>query len=253
MPEHNANISDYDTKISEERKTLLVNKKLLNFIYRDWYKQLLESDQSNNLNKNIVIELGAGPSFVKTVNPNIYTTDILPISSIDFTSDATLLPIKSNSVHKFIMINVFHHIHDSNKFLNELDRCLVNEGKVLMIEPFNTVWGRFIWKYFHHEEFNPKTKEWKVNGADPLYSANGALPWIVFERDKDIFYSKYPNFKIIGIRNHSFITYLLSGGFSHRQLIPSKLIYLFLTLDKIVCKYFKQLGIFATIELRKVI
>lgn len=238
--------------VTEERIPIIKRKKLLYSIYRQWYGELLSSPSTDYIEKKVVVEVGAGPSFIKELMPSVYTTDILPILNIDFTSNGMKLPIKKGVVKKFIMINVFHHIQDSNKFLSELDRCLIKGGKIIMIEPYNTLWGSIIWKYFHHEKFEPKTMEWKVNGDDPLYSANGALPWIVFSRDKELFLKTYSSLFITSIRTHSFLTYILSGGFSYSQLIPDFLINIVTKVDNIICSYFNQLGIFATIEIQKI-
>ena len=49
-------------------------------------------------------------------------------------------------------------------------------------------------KNFHHETFNPEG-DWKIPGTGPMSDANGALPFIVFERDKEKFENK--SFEII--------------------------------------------------------
>ncbi|MCH8033725.1 MAG: class I SAM-dependent methyltransferase [Bacteroidetes bacterium] len=238
-------------KVSEERISVLRDHKLLRTIYKQWYLDILFNNSSDELKENVIIELGSGPSFVKELNHSVYTTDILPIINLDFTSNGMILPIKTGVVKRFIMINVFHHIQDSNKFLRELERCLIIGGEIRMIEPYNTLWGRIVWKYLHHEEFQPKAVEWKVEGNDPLYSANGALPWIVFCRDKKSFLKAFPSLSIISIKKHSFLSYLLSGGFSYSQLIPDFLVKMVTVIDNAISNLVPQLGIFATIEIKK--
>ncbi|MBK8443443.1 MAG: hypothetical protein IPL35_08515 [Sphingobacteriales bacterium] len=56
-----------------------------------------------------------------------------------------------------------------------------------MSEPANTAWGRFFYQNFHHEPFQPEAASWEIPSTGPLSGANGALPWIIFKRDIDLF------------------------------------------------------------------
>jgi len=109
------------------------------------------------------------------------------------------------------MIDTMHHIPDSEQFLHEASRVLMNGGKIVMIEPANSMWGRFIYKNFHHEPFIPEG-DWSISSTGPLSGANGALPWIVFIRDYEIFRNKFPGLKIENMEYLNPFTYLFSGG-----------------------------------------
>jgi SAM-dependent methyltransferase len=130
------------------------------------------------------------------------------------------MPFENDSIDYFLMIDVFHHVPDSRKFLSELDRCLKRNGKVVMIEPANTFWGSFIYRNFHHELFDP-AGGWSLPKEAPLSSANAALPWIVFCRDREIFRKEFLRLKIMELKAHTPLKYLLSGGVSMPQLVPS--------------------------------
>ena len=57
-----------------------------------------------------------------------------------------------------------------------------------------------------------------ING--PLSGANGALPWIIFQRDEQVFTLKFPNLKIKKIQPLMPFVYIFSGGVSLRSLCP---------------------------------
>ncbi|MBT4792169.1 MAG: hypothetical protein HON90_11405, partial [Halobacteriovoraceae bacterium] len=69
---------------------------------------------------------------------------------------------------------------------------------------------------------NLHQKKWSVfeNNND----SNIALAWTVFVRDREIFLEKYPLFEIESIKYNTCITYLLSGGFRLRPLLPTKVL-----------------------------
>ena len=117
------------------------------------------------------------------------------------------------------MIDVFHHISNVEKFFEEAKRCVKPGGQILMIEPWNTRWSKFVFTKLHHENFDPDSN-WQFKSHGPLSSANGALPWIVFERDYEIFKKKYPNWKLDIVKLFMPFSYLLSGGVSIRTLVP---------------------------------
>lgn len=105
---------------------------------------------------------------------------------------ATQMPFDDNSVAAFIMFDVFHHIKHCEQALLEIKRCLKPWGKIIMIEPNNSLWGRFIYKNFYHEHFDAN-RDWGIEVSGRLSDANIALPWIVFIRDKKIFENKLKN------------------------------------------------------------
>jgi hypothetical protein len=149
------------------------------------------------------------------------------------------------------MIDVLHHIADSRAFFTEALRCLKVGGKVIMIEPANTLWSRFIYKNFHHELFDPQGR-WGLEEAGPLSQGNGAIPWIIFCRDRVIFESEFPSLRIMSMRNHTPLRYLLSGGLTLRQLVPSFTYPLVKAVECLLSPLNNWLGMFQTIELKKV-
>ena len=119
-----------------------------------------------------------------------------------------------------------------------------------MIEPANTPWSRFIYKNFHYERFDPQG-DWRLDKGGRLSQANGALPWIVFCRDRDTFELEYPRLKIVSLHNHTPLRHLLSGGFSLRQLIPGGLYPVVKAIEYVLSPADKWLGMFMTVVLEK--
>lgn len=119
-----------------------------------------------------------------------------------------------------------------------------------MIEPANSLWGRWIYQNFHHEPFLPEG-DWTIPLSGPLSGANGALPWIVFQRDRRILEESFPELSVKTIKYHTPFTYLVSGGVSFRQLLPD-ISYSFIKLvDQWSSKITSQLSMFMTIIVEK--
>lgn len=223
-------------------------KPFLKKIYLDWYGSF--KNRSVSLPDGVLLEIGSGGGFLKEVVPNVYTSDILPLPTCDGCFSAEQMPFENESVSAIFMLNVFHHIPDSEKFLNEANRVLKKGGILYMIEPAHTPVSKFIYQHFHHEPFNPKG-DWFVRGGGPLSDSNQALPWIVFKRDVEIFKRKFPHLQINYTKLHTPFRYVLSGGLSKKQLVPDFLYPAILGMEKLGSPLHPFWALFQTIEIEK--
>lgn len=229
-------------------KELILKKKFLRKLYEEWYKVF--TDEISTLPEGKLIELGSGGGFFKDKCPEVICSDILELPSNDMTFSALEMPFKDNELSGIFMIDTFHHIPDAEKFLSEVDRVLKPGGKMIMIEPENSSFGRLIYQNFHHEPFNPKGN-WVIPSSGPLSGANGALPWIVFRRDKKSFEEKFPNLLLTDYKAHTPFRYLLSGGVSFRQLVPNFSFGLIKGFEQFLLFFSKQISMFTTIKVIK--
>lgn len=232
-----------------EHKKIILSKPFLKRLYVDWYKQF-ESEMSSLPNGD-VIELGSGGGFLKDVIPTVISSDILPLSTNDMTFSALDMPFEANSISGLLMVDTFHHIPDAFTFLKEAERVLQKDGKIIMIEPANSAWGRFIFKTFHHEPYDLKGT-WQIPSSGPLSGANIPLPWIVFIRDSELFKKEFPGFEIEEIKYHTAFGYLISGGVSFKSLVPNFSYSFFKKTDQLLARMSKQLSMFMTIKIKKI-
>jgi len=227
------------------RKNILKQKPFLRKIYQEWYECI-----NNQISKNsLTLEIGSGAGFADQIIPNLIKSEVFEVSGVDCIANACQLPFSDSSLDTIIMTDVFHHIPDVSKFLEESERCLRVGGKILMIEPWLTWWSKIVYKNLHHEPFSEYDSNWKLSGSGPLSDANGALPWIIFHRDRMKFEQEHRALKITSIVPMMPFSYLLCGGISTRNLIPAFL-YKFI---RLVESFFpgKYFSMFAFIEIKK--
>jgi SAM-dependent methyltransferase len=227
---------------------IIRSKPFLKNIYVDFYGQF--KDAVENPDTKVLVELGSGGGFIKDIIPNIVTSDILNGVDVDKVFSATQMPFENTSVDAFFMFDVLHHIGEPKGFFAEAQRCLKSRGRIVMIEPANTPWARFIYTKFHHEGFDPKGG-WLLEKAGPLSQANGAIPWIIFVRDRAAFESQFPCLKVVSLRNHTPMRYLISGGLTLRQLLPDFAYPLIKGLEFLLSPANNLLGMFMTIIIEK--
>ncbi len=230
-------------------RELIRRKTFLRRIYDEHYRFFTSELQSAPA--GVTIELGSGGGFIKEVIPEAVTSDVVAVPEVDLVGSALELPFRDNVLRAILMINVFHHLADVQMLLNEATRCLKPGGLLLMVEPANTPFARFIYRHFHHEPFLPEQSSWVLGAGGRLSHANGALPWIVFSRDRPLFETRYPKLAIEKLSSFLPFRYLMSGGVSKPQLAPSFAYPVIHRLEKILTPWFDYLGMFMQVVVRK--
>jgi len=170
--------------------------------------------------RGLALELGSGAGFAKDLIPDLVTSDTIPYEGVDRVVDATAMPFEEGSLRAIFMLNVFHHIPDAAAFLRQAQRCLVPGGRVLIVDQFPGWFSRWIYRYAHHESFHPEARDWKFDSTGPLSGANGALAWMVFERDRAQFEAEFPALRLERYEPHTPLRYWLTGGLKGWSLLP---------------------------------
>jgi SAM-dependent methyltransferase len=230
------------------RRSIILEKPFLRKIYDEWYRLIAAKVPDG---PGAILELGSGAGFFREHVPQAVTSDIFPIQGVDRVIDAADLPFKDGTLKAVVMTNVFHHLPQPRSFLDEAVRCLRTGGRIVLVEPWNTIWSRFIYQRLHHEPFDPHSREWEFESNGPLSDANGALPWIVFRRDATSLANEYPILHVVSIREIMPIRYLLSGGVSLRNLMPGWSFGLWKAAEWCLSPLRRHLGMFAIITLEK--
>ena len=239
-----------DYSLSFLHAGIIHKKLLLRKLYEDFYIELAGSLPEERKGE-LVVELGSGAGFIKEIMPAVITSDILRLPNVDLNFSAINMPFHDSTVSAFLMINTLHHIGNTQIFLKEVNRCLRIGGKLVMIEPANTALSRFGHTHFHYEDFNPLDGWCFEKKKGHLFSANCAIPWIIFCRDKQRFKREYPSLKILKNKVHTPFRYWTSGGFSMRQLVPCWASGLIKLIEILLSPLNRYIGMFMTIELEK--
>ena len=244
-----ANVDIDDPSAVELRRRIIQEKPFLKRIYLEWYEQLAAAVSST---PGSVLELGTGAGFLRDQLSGILTSDVFHHAGIDVVLDGSVLPIADESLGAIVMVDVFHHIPSPRLFFAEAARCVRPGGSIVMIEPWVTPWSRLVYGKFHHEPFETDAVQWEFPSTGPLSGANGALPWIVFERDRKRFEQEFPGWRIHRIEIQMPFRYLVSGGLSMRNLVPGWTFTAWRVLERALQPLMPSLGMFALISLRRI-
>ncbi len=237
-----------DPRLTVIRHSLLQQKKYLKRIYRDWY--ILIRENIGNFN-SAVIELGSGAGFIEEFIPHVVKTDLLLHPFIHLAVDGMQLPFSNARLDALVLLDVFHHLQNVKEFLDEADRTLNIGGRIVMIEPWVSNWSKIAFSIVNHELMDMDAKSWQFKSTGPLSGSNQALPWIVFTRDREKFFSDYPHFRIIKIQTMMPFRYILSGGLSTWISVPECFYPITKRIETLFSKHMDNWGMFALIVLEK--
>jgi len=204
-----------DPRTTLLRHDIVQNKAFLRALYTEWYERICDALDK----KNDILELGSGAGFLQQFLPGLITSEVFETPGVKLIANACNLPLQDQSLDAIVMTDVFHHIPDVGRFLGEAARCVRPGGKLVMIEPWRTAWSEWVYTHLHSEPFSPESG-WEIPNTGPLSGANRALPWIVFQRDRELFEARFRQWHIKNIEPMMAFSYLLSGGVSMRSLMP---------------------------------
>jgi len=239
-------IDDSDT--TRLRRQIIASKPFLRRLYEDWYSAITDAIPEHS---GRILELGSGAGFLKEFVPDVIRSEVFVCPEIDVVADGRQLPFGSGTLRAIVMTDVFHHIPDAESFLAEAARCLSEGGRIIMWEPWVSSWSSIIYRHLHHEPFEPSASSWSFPSSGPLSGANGALPWIIFERDRARLERRHPVLKILKVDRAMPIRYILSGGVSLRSLVPGWSYGAIAALERLATPWIRHLAMFAFIVIEK--
>ena len=213
---HKENRMENEGNILKAREYFFSKKnKNLYFLLKNRYEWI--NKFVNKLDNTI--ELGSGACFLKkfVTNNNIKTSDLSNYEFLDYKKiDATNTNFPDNEFDKVISSNLIHHIAYPIKHFEEVYRILKPNGLYIIQDIHCSIMCQLAVMLTRHEGFD-FTKDITnnnipCNNPDDLWSANIAIPNLVFD-DFGRFNEKL-NFKFQLIyKNYSeFLSFLNSGG-----------------------------------------
>src|SRR5262249_32805393 len=226
------------------RARLDANKNLLFWsrqLYRDQFTDFPDPGALS------ILEIGTGTSPLKQFLSNVVTSDVLNLDYLDLLFDCheidKLDAIEDNSLDVITLTNVLHHLKSPIAFLNRAASKLKSGGKVIATEPFFSVLSTAIFKYLHHEPVDFRISEPELGEVHgPLASANIALPWLIFFQNREWRQRLNDNFDVPGLATRPFtaLSYMVSGGISHRLPIPQFLYRMLFCVDFAISRRFPR-------------
>ncbi len=232
-------------------RRIIQGKAALRRLYLETYQRYADC-LSRCPAEGLAVELGSGGGFVKDVLPEVTTSDVIAYPGVDRVVDGTRMPFADGSVRALFLLNVLHHVPDVSAFLHECERVLRPGGRVRIVDQYPGWIGGFVYRHLHHEPFDMQATDWRFPSKGPLSDANGALAWIVFERDRARFEREHPALRLVAFERHTPLRYWLAGGLKRWSLLPGALFGAATWLDRALVRLSPRCASFLDVELQRV-
>lgn len=217
-----------DPRTTVQRRGKLSVDGYLRRLYQHWYRLIIDALPAV---PGDVLELGSGGGFLAELIPDLRTSDVMALPGVEMQVDARSIPFPDNSLRAIVGTNVLHHVPQIERFLSEAERTLVAGGRLVFVEPWPTPLSRLVYRHLHHEPFD-ETRDWSIPPGGPLTAANGALPWIVLQRDRTRFLREFPSLRVLGRSTLMPVSYLASGGVERQWPLPGWMFGLLRTIER---------------------
>jgi len=137
------------------------------------------------------IEVGAAAGFSKLFikNKNFKISDYSDHSHLDYKNiDAQKTGFPDNEFDFVVASNMIHHLPYPVKFLNEMNRILKKNGKLIIFDAHCSVLLQAILILMRHEGFDFTKNVWDESSPatdeKDLWSGNSAIPYLLFDNNE---------------------------------------------------------------------
>lgn len=243
----------------DDPRTILIHKRiilsnpLLLDVYERWYSGFLPAvSETSHLKSLPILEIGCGASYLERLIPEIIKSDVSANPNATLVANGESLPFVDGGLRAILVMAALHHMHEPLNFLREAERCLAPEGRLVLIEPSSSPLHQFMIRMFHpHEYYDGSVAEWKNGTTSRMSDANNALPWIIFERERERFARELLGLKLLSIHRHTFIAYYATGGLSYRPFAPGMALPVIRAVERLCQMMIPSLGTMMTIDVQK--
>jgi hypothetical protein len=183
------------------------------------------------------LELGAGIGTSREIWPEVVTSDLVQTRYVERAVSCYAIEAQPERWANLLALDVLHHLRFPWQFFASAAAALQPGGRLILIEPAATAFGRGFYRLLHHEpmrlhEIQPPY-EFAPNGVGEEF-ANMALGYGLFVRDRTATVARLATLGL-QLRQVGFsdcLAYPLTGGYSRPQLAPTLVLRGLLGLDE---------------------
>lgn len=223
----------YDLRLLERSAAKWAKSPALRAFYGDLWREVAEQ-----LRPGPVLELGSGIGTGREFVAGLTTSDLVKTRYVDIAASAYEIERTGADWANVVAVDMLHHLRQPLRFLESAARALVPGGRVVLAEPAATWGGCRFYRRFHHEPCAPNeiVPPFAWEGAGEF--ANMGMGVALFRNHAAAVSEKLASFgmRLCHVGYRDLLAYPLTGGFSHRALLPATGLRALLALERTLPK-----------------
>jgi SAM-dependent methyltransferase len=240
--------------VAADHRRVWERKPVLREIYADLYGRMVRL--MSNV-EGAAVELGAGPSTLKTFVPGILASDIAAAPWLDLATDACRLPFGEASIANLLLVDVLHHLPFPHRFLAEACRVLRPGGRIIILDPYLSLLSYPVYHFLHPERATWSVRPLHHSPDRPLFDP--ANPWnidqgasrAIFWKERGELATRFPQLQVVHRSCLSVLMWPLSGGFEQPDRLPRGAVPLLWRLEKLLERFGRWLGFRCLVALER--
>jgi SAM-dependent methyltransferase len=208
-------------KTVQQHREEYFRRPALQAVYKHWAERVCrELSQVDGKS----VELGCGCGALSQ-HLDLVKTDIYKHDWVDEVVDACDMSYDDGECANLVAVDVLHHLPEPTRFFDEANRVLAKGGRLILLEPYISFFSYFIYRFLHHEPLDLKAcpfEETRLIDEGSGEVCNIAIPTLMFVRSEEEFSARWPELNLISLDFSDFLVYPMTGGFSHRSLLPAR-------------------------------
>jgi len=253
MTDHTGPDLTYDLSLLRKSEQKWNKSAGLRHVYGDFYQEI-----RNRMLPGPSLELGSGIGKSREFLPGIVTSDLTQTSYVDRVCSAYEICLPSTGQwSNIIAVDVLHHLCRPMDFFASATKALAPGGRIILLEPAATFFGKAFYKTFHAEPIKPdRIKppfEFPPDLRDGTFANMGMAFSLFCIHKKET--TKLLNARQMRITETVFrdiLAYPMTGGYSGLQLAPQFVLKSLLALERLLPQLLlRRLGIRMLVMIEK--
>ncbi|MDB4384940.1 class I SAM-dependent methyltransferase [Opitutaceae bacterium] len=185
------------------------------------------------------LELGSGIGVAAETIPELVTSDVVKTEYVERAVSAYEIPPENWA--NLMAMDTLHHLQRPMEFFASAAAALRPGGRIILMEPAGTWWGRIFYRWFHHEPCIPVEiiPPFEFPADDNGEFANMGMGEGLLTRERREFEARLAplGLKVVAVDYRDFLAYPATGGFSNRAILPAGCLKVLMAMEQIVPQF----------------
>lgn len=229
----------YDLNLLRQSQAKWRASAALRAVYQDIFR-----DMASRCIPGRTLELGAGIGVAAGVIPDLVTSDLVKTEFVDRAVSAYDIPAEDWA--NIIAMDTLHHLQRPFAFFQSAAAALQPGGRIVLMEPAGTGWGRMFYRMMHHEPCRPAEIvppfDFPADSKGEFANMGmgvGLVRWQRAETDRRL---SALGLRVVSVRYRDFVAYPATGGFSKPALLPAPAMKGLLAVERLIPQFIGRHG-----------